>query len=76
MIVYNNDILLANASDKEHLENLGNVFAKLQESRLKLKLQMFLYADISGIFGTLHTQGSIRPTRALSEAPAPEMSRS
>ena len=37
VIVYNNDILLANASDKEHLENLGNVFAKLQESGLKLK---------------------------------------
>ena len=37
MIIYNNDILAANASDKEHLESLGKVFAKLQESGLKLK---------------------------------------
>ena len=37
MIIYNNDILAANASDKEHLETLGKVFAKLQESGLKLK---------------------------------------
>ena len=34
---YNNGILVANASDKEHLETHGKVFAKLQESGLKLK---------------------------------------
>ena len=72
MIVYNNDILVANTSDKEHLETLVNVFAKLQESGLKLKNNPNVpYADISGILGTLHIQGSIRPTRALSETPAP-----
>ena len=49
-----NDILLANASDKEHLETLRNVVAKLQESGLKLKQ---IYADISGILGTLHQGG-------------------
>lgn len=37
MMVYIDDILVANASDKEHLETLGRVFAKLQESGLKLK---------------------------------------
>ena len=37
VMVYNNDIMVANAADKEHLETLGKVFAKLQVSGLKLK---------------------------------------
>ena len=37
IIVYIDDILVANISDKQHIELLRSVFAKVQESGLKLK---------------------------------------
>ena len=51
MMVYNNDILVANASDKEHLETLGKVCAKLQESGLKLKQSKCSFMLISEYLG-------------------------
>ena len=57
VIVYIDDILVANTLDKERIEPLRRVFAKVQESGLKLNKPNV----IGGILWALHIQGGNLP---------------
>ena len=75
--VYIDDVLVCSRTFEEHLEHLRQVFARLREANLKLKLKkcLFLQDEVSYL-GHVVTREGIRPdpskTERIKEYPVPK----